>query len=42
MITKRLIRHISEQIAAQISLPEYPKNETEILALGKFYATNKD
>lgn len=35
MITKRLIRHISKQIAAQISLPEYPRNETEILALGK-------
>jgi hypothetical protein len=35
MIIKRLIRHISKQIAARISFPEYPKNETEVLALGK-------
>lgn len=35
MIIKRLIRYLSKQIAAQISLPEYPRNETDILAIGK-------
>lgn len=35
MIVKRLIKYLSKQIAARIILPEYPRDETDILAMGK-------